>query len=565
MSCALHESSRAKRRASPYTMKKYLIIATLGFAIFSVAHFAHAATVLSDNFSSYVNGDIEGQGQWLGCTGVWSVDHTVSGIKQTLGNSSNIGVYRSFTTQNASSGVLTMTLVFQQTGNDYPVFLINGSTGCGVSSNLMAALRINGTTGAQALDSTSGWVTVGTIAAGTNTDILEYDTDNCESRVSVNGGAYSSWYNSQGSAFCTASTASVDFLDIGAYSIATSPQAVINSVLLENTAPSGPSVAFNYPVNGTTTPPFEYLSAVLSNLTSTDQYAVNETTQYGNVTLQGNAMTNTGQYFTRFGYVTPFPIITDTQVNSFGQAGPVSMSSTIVVYDTTTGGYVSTPIASATIQWNYTTYCSQANTGLWALFICPPNATSTLIDNFPIYVQATSTAPVTTPWTGTSDTSIAANPLQDNASTTSFCSQPTNITDWGAGLLYAGCQLLNLAFNPNVSPYTETFLSDQWQSLQTVPPFAGVIGTYNAGVSGLQNFSSATSSGVSIGMLGFAPGNTSTPITLVTLDQTTFENGTGTSQHSGTPTSDAVNFMETYIDAILWVIAGVKIIHIFTA
>lgn len=197
-------------------------------------------------------------------------------------------------------------------------------------------------------------------------------------------------------------------------------------------APPIPTVNFVFPQNGTTTIPFNWLSASFTNLTSTSVYEVTERTDYtgwfgfgGTKNIFGTPLQVTGDKFLRFGYTTGFPIIYDYTPGQY-----FSMISQIHMYDITGGG---NEVASQTIQWNLIPYQHDGQNLTFG--------TTTILDNHPIWIQATSTNPVTTPWDGTNSTSTTTSTIIQGE-TDQFCTPASNITDIGGGIRYGACTLL---------------------------------------------------------------------------------------------------------------------------
>jgi len=239
-----------------------------------------------------------------------------------------------------------------------------------------------------------------------------------------------------------------------------------------------PSILFNFPVDGTTTAPFNFLSATISGLTPSSTYAITEVTTYNGKNVYGQQMQNTGAYFSRFGYSTPFPII-----NDIGFGSDFGMVSEIDLYDITQNGYLSSvqlPNVSSSIHWALIPYI---NNGFNEV-----NGTTTIRDTFPIYVQATSTNPVTTPWDGNIVNGTTTNPLI-NTTSTFTCAPPDSLTDIAGGLAYGVCYGWNF-ISTRAQTAASDLLSITFNGAQHVFPFSIPLTLY-------QNFSQSASSTLS--------------------------------------------------------------------
>lgn len=330
------------------------------------------------------------------------------------------------------------------------------------------------------------------------------------------------------------------------------------------------------PSNGSTTIPINWINAQFSNLIATHTYSVWEQTSWtiptflgigqSTTTVTGLTIEGSGDYFNRLGYSTAFiypinGIAAQTfAMQTYIQAEDITNTADNLIY----GIY-----ASSTINWFMIPLSDEQNRTNVIY------GTSTVLNNAPTWLnQATSTNLSSSTWDGTvgTSTTIVGNSLYQNSigtTTQSGCTQwttptSTGIFDIGNGLLYAGCQIIRIAIDPTAIPGGMSVFNNSLTYIESVPPFSPFFGITNSVESGLNNFNNATTTGVSIGILGYGSNNTAVQTDLVDVNATTFNNGTGSSRHTSHPTSDAVNFMETYIEPWLWLGAGIKLLVIFT-
>lgn len=311
-----------------------------------------------------------------------------------------------------------------------------------------------------------------------------------------------------------------------------------------------PSINFIVPVDGTTTVPFDYLSVGFSNLNNTSTYKVSEYTTYTGCFLlvfgvcsekeiDGVQFGGTGEKLIRFGYSTPFPFPQDvTPLSQF------SMVSNVKLYDITSSNSIL--VASKTIQWYMIPYAHDGLNGA--------NGTTTIWHNYPVWVQATSTEPVTTPWDGSVSQSRSTS-TESNIG--ALCPPADSLTDVGGGVRYAICSGFKVIFDPSVVPIANNFFKDEVDKLKQDPPFSALFDVASSVEAGVNNVST-TYDGVSIGILGF---NNEQRI-LVSVNSTTFYQGFASSNNSSTAHS-SMEYLHHFISSWLWIGASIKLLIIF--
>jgi len=146
----------------------------------------------------------------------------------------------------------------------------------------------------------------------------------------------------------------------------------------------------------------------------------------------------------------------------------------------------------------------------------------------------------------------------DSSSTKVVCTPPSDILDVGGGIGYGFCQVINILFNPDYMINTTSFLSDSIAQFKTTPPFSAFWSVAQAVSSTASQASNSTTTGVSIGVLGF----NNEHVTLATLNSSTFYNGFTSSNNSSTA-KNTMAFDVNYINAWLWIACGIKFLGIF--
>lgn len=334
--------------------------------------------------------------------------------------------------------------------------------------------------------------------------------------------------------------------------------------------PSAPSVSFAYPLDGTTTQAFTNFLISSTNLIATHTYygilTENSYNLYSSISSSPTSSANIWHSYTSTGQglgstwmsgLSPFPFAYVTQTIPFFLSSSLFVdsypwSATFQLYDITGSYYalgVDLPVASSTISFNQLPISGDSD-GTFTVINSIPSSTAS--GGF----YATSTSPIKVGL----NTYSSSTPTGDD--TLYGCVPPSSILDVGGGVYFAFCATLQLALNPNVIPFSTSYFQQSLNQIESVPPFSAFFSIASSTISGLNNFSSSSGSGLTISVIGY----NNTPVELLNLNSSTFYGGF-TSSQTVTTTEQSIatmNNLEHYITSWLWIAAAIKILYVFT-
>lgn len=321
------------------------------------------------------------------------------------------------------------------------------------------------------------------------------------------------------------------------------------NLTLTTSNPLSPIINTVFPANNQYVQPFDKIVIGGNNLTSTDNYHVFTSYYIPQVSPTYNIYTNdvTGDQIQNTGITANFGIPDPNYL----QAGTsTAIYITQELYDWTLGGYL---VAS--------------NTQIFYLYY--PTASSTY---WTVTANGTSSANYSTSSQLNPYYSVPNNDV--SATTTAACSQwntpSSGIFDIGNGMLYAGCQLINIVFVP--SKTFSTALQNAINGFQGIFPF----NLYFSIVGGVQSdlYTNATSTptttltlstmglhGEQLNLINVS--STFLASALTTATQTSPFGGT-ISECDTTCATEKVNNAYLPIKIGVWIIAGIKIVAMIT-
>jgi len=257
------------------------------------------------------------------------------------------------------------------------------------------------------------------------------------------------------------------------------------------TPPSPYSLHFDYPVSGTTTPPFSHWLLGIDNATTTDQYRVDvHWTRvshdcgpgiYGSYTYCTIYNDSSQLFYGSTSSTITLPILRPDRNLFYPYDKNISdeWKATAYLSDITQGGSF---IASTTVQWTLLRYYADYGGAIGAVGTTTYNRITIATSGVPVIIEGVNN--FTTPVTG-------GVPLR-NASTTSGCTPAADWTDIGGGLSFALCTAADQLFTPGTA-----YTADIQQSLTDLQgdfPFNYVYGTLGSFANSAAAAQSATSS-----------------------------------------------------------------------
>lgn len=327
------------------------------------------------------------------------------------------------------------------------------------------------------------------------------------------------------------------------YGSGTSPECWANSspypfaieMYVNSTALPGPTVSFQFPVNGTTTSDFSTWYVNVSNMSTTVRYLTN---------VQYSLVSSSLQYADSFGGV-----LTGTTYANLHWLKGQSLASPY----------------SATSTWNATAYVTLAD----CTTNCVVASTSiqfTVNNNAPI-LQNNTTSLIY----NLASSSVPTNNATDTNSCSNWTTPGSGIFDIGNGLLYAGCRLIVFTLVPG-SNFTNA-LSASIQGFQGIFPF----NLYFAVVGGVRDdlFLDASSTPTTTltlstqGLYGEQLNliNVSSTFLASALSTPTTTGAFGGTIHGCDINCSTEKISNAYlpIKIAVWIIAGLKIVGMITA
>jgi len=293
------------------------------------------------------------------------------------------------------------------------------------------------------------------------------------------------------------------------------------------------TITFSFPVEGTSTYPFDYWRINLTSLSTTSTYRTEIRWQ---ALLNGNALSN---------------IIVDKSPYLFA---PLA-STTLLIPKTTIGIYVPAGTTSTQIQaWGY--LYNQNNLiqdSATIIFNILRDSITSATTTF-VYVTTSTQQNVNTQNTANPFVAYAIN----NTSSSSPCNKPDGITDVGGGIAYGGCEIFNFLFKP--IGYSDSLLATEYDKIKSVAPFSIFFDTYKIVSSTLSNYNATSTNGFDINILGY---NNETR-TIVTINSSSLwgKFNASTSQETA---EASVNYLSIFAKGVIWIAgayAGIRIIKL---